>query len=174
MRNSFRFLVPVLTLALVVRPGVTAVQAADGPDVPPIVVEGNASCTDLGCDNGYGSLQTPPGLHVPGTSSTVTISSDGTYFDWTSTLGMDAVIVKGGNNSNVYTYDPESYGDDGLSAPTDLNNGKPFGISHIEFCYDFEPTVTKNAQASYDADPHLGYHEVGGSGIAEWFRRRHP
>jgi hypothetical protein len=75
----------------------------------------------------------------------VTITSDGTYFDWSSTLGIDAVIVKGGPNANAYVYDPpeESFGDSNCSSPINPNTGQPFGLSHIEFCYDYELDVAR-------------------------------
>ena len=56
--------------------------------------------------------------------------------DWTSNIGVDAVIVKGGNNANVYTYDPpaEETSDTGLLTPDSS------AISHVSFCYD-EPVI---------------------------------
>jgi hypothetical protein len=50
-------------------------------------------------------------------------------FDWTSTLGIDAVLVGGANQTNVYHYD-EALGDTGLTTPTGQ------AISHIIFCFD--------------------------------------
>jgi hypothetical protein len=72
---------------------------------------------------------------------------DGKTFDWAFTsLGnetndMGLVIVKGGPASAVYTYDFTANpsfddGDTGLSAPMNPNNGKDYGISHIQFCFD--------------------------------------
>lgn len=76
---------------------------------------------------------------------------DGTYFNWTSTIGMDAVIAKGGPNANVYVYDPpaESFGDTGLVSPTNPSNDKPYGLSHIEFCFDYELQVSKTAVTTF-------------------------
>jgi hypothetical protein len=68
--------------------------------------------------------------------------------DWTSTFGVDAVIFKGGPNANVYRYPPaESKGDSHLSAP--LNVTAPYGLSHVEFCYDYELEVSKTAVTSF-------------------------
>ena len=53
--------------------------------------------------------------------------------DWTSNIGVDAVIVKGGPNANVYLY-AEEFFDTGLVTPP------TFGISHVSFCYD-EPVI---------------------------------
>ena len=78
------------------------------------------------------------GFHTDGTLA-VTISNltEGT-FDWSSNIGVDAVIVKGGAaGSNLYVYDPpsEETADTGLGVPDSENNS----ISHISFCYDPEP-----------------------------------
>ncbi|MGD8794374.1 MAG: hypothetical protein PVF47_17625, partial [Anaerolineae bacterium] len=97
--------------------------------------------------------------------NTVTVSSDGTFATWSSTLSMDAVFIKGGNEGgNLYVYDPESTGpDSGLATPSEQ------GISHIEFCYDYELSASKTANAEYtrtytweifksvDPDAHTGF-----------------
>jgi hypothetical protein len=76
--------------------------------------------------------------------NTVSIRSlDGISFDWLASLGIDAVIVKGGPNSNAYIYIPAVYGDDGLTTPAGLE------ISHVEFCYNYELTAEKTANAEY-------------------------
>jgi hypothetical protein len=135
--------------------------AAGASSVDPVFVPGNPSCTDLGYDFGYKPQPEPPpsGTYYFGDASTVpphtptgdsvTITSDGTFFDWTSTLSLDAVIVKGGPNANVYMYDPEATSDTGLSSPINPNNNQPFAISHIEFCYDFEVDVAKTAETTF-------------------------
>jgi hypothetical protein len=51
-------------------------------------------------------------------------------FDWSSTLPIDAVIVKGGKGANVFKYDPAATGDTNLYAPSNK------GISHVTFCWD--------------------------------------
>lgn len=77
----------------------------------------------------------------------LTVSNyDGERFDWAFTssgihaFDMALVIVKGGPASAVYTYDFDSIefddSDSGLTAPTNPKNGKDYGISHIQFCYD--------------------------------------
>ena len=101
--------------------------------VTPQVVAGNPTCG--------GNKFDPPnnGTHnVPGFGSITVSNANGSTFDWSSTFGIDSVIVKGGPNSNVYTYDPpaESFGDTGLHAPVNPSNGQFFGLSHIEFCFD--------------------------------------
>jgi hypothetical protein len=132
----------------------------DGPDVTPEVVSGNPTCTDLGYDYGFKPQPEPPptGSYTEG-PLTVNINSDGTYFSWTSNIGVDAVIVKGGNlGANSFVYDPpaESKGDDGLYSP-DTASGEPAAISHIEFCYDVENNlmplkVEKTAEGTFDRE----------------------
>ena len=74
-------------------------------------------------------------------------------FDWTSNIGVDAVVVKGGEaGSHLYRYDPptESTGDTGLGVPDPANNG----ISHIVFCYDLpDPTPTPTPTPSPTPTP---------------------
>ena len=65
-------------------------------------------------------------------------NSDGEVFDWESNIGVDAVVVKGGNRgSNVYFYSPEHTSDERLRSP-DNSQGKTPAISHISACYDTE------------------------------------
>jgi len=99
--------------------------------------------------------QVADGEYTDGTL-TVTLSNvTGTEFDWSSNIGVDAVIIKTGQaGGNLYHYDPpaESTGDDGLVSP----DGNGNGISHINFCYDVEqsqdqdPTVSVGQECRMD------------------------
>jgi LPXTG-motif cell wall-anchored protein len=112
--------------------------------VSPTEVPGNAPCPE-----GLNELKVEPvedGTFADDNGPlTVMIdvrdTADGQVFDWTSNIGVDVVIVKGGNASNVYTYDPESTGDTGLHAPVNPSGGFA-GLSHISFCYDVEQETT--------------------------------
>jgi hypothetical protein len=145
----------LLTMMLAFAAGVSAASADGEPisdnGVEPVFVAGNPSCTSLGYAFGF-KVDPPNGgtYNIDGVN-TVTVTTDGTYFDWSSTLGMDAVLAKGGPNANSYVYDPpaESFGDGGLASPINPSNGEPFGLSHIEFCYDYELTASKTANATY-------------------------
>jgi len=67
----------------------------------------------------------------------VTVSEDGIYVSFIYTSDnycVGAVIVKGGNESNVYTYDPAVKYDEYLRAP-DNPNGLPAGLSNLTFCF---------------------------------------
>ena len=120
------------------------VLPATATHVNPTLVPGNASCPA-----GTTELKVEPVTDGTFSDGTLTVTIDvrdtagGQVFDWTSNIGVDAVIAKGGPNSNVYTYSPESIGDTGLHAPANAS-GKFAGLSHISFCYDVEvpPTTT--------------------------------
>ena len=134
-------------------------------------VDGNPSCADLNADSFFDNINSDFGFKIEGQgaddytgtfqltstdgnltggapedpeNSVTLTSADGVSFDWTSTLGMDAVIVKGGPDANAYVYVPEVFGDEGLTTP----DGQE--ISHVEFCYDYELDVTKTAFGTYD------------------------
>ena len=105
-------------------------------------VTGNPSCKSLGYEFGFKVEPVVNGtFNVPG-FGTITISaSDGQFFNWSSTFGIDAVIVKGGTKANIFTYSPEAQSGSGLHAP-DNASGQPAGLSHIEFCFDEDETTT--------------------------------
>ncbi|HEX2622190.1 MAG TPA: hypothetical protein VHL11_18660 [Phototrophicaceae bacterium] len=118
--------------------------------VPPVVVAGNPKCADL--FPGTTELKIDPpvgGIASDGTLTVNVINLTDTTFDFTANIGVDAVIVKGGPNSNVYTYIPETLGDTGMITATNPNNDKPYSISHISFCYDVEAvTATSTPTAT--------------------------
>jgi uncharacterized repeat protein (TIGR01451 family) len=115
--------------------------------VAPVFFNDNPGCDDLG-DPDLTSLTKFEGNPVISDSKDgVTITVDDPLFDWMSQVGIDAVIVKGGDNANVYFYDEET-SDTDLHAPINPNNNKPFGLSHIEFCIDEDEAnlnITKTA-----------------------------
>jgi uncharacterized repeat protein (TIGR01451 family) len=74
---------------------------------------------------------------------------------------MAAVVMKGGNNAMVYYYDAAGTGvddsDSGLTTPVNPENGKPYGISHVDFCLDPKDDVgvddlqvTKTTQTAWE------------------------
>jgi hypothetical protein len=123
--------------------GLFTVLPASAEHVNPTTVPGNASCPA-----GTTTLKVEPVADGTFTDGTLTVTIDvrttagGQVFDWTSNIGVDQVIAKGGNASNLYTYDPESTADTGLHAPANRSGGFA-GLSHISFCYDAgEPPTT--------------------------------
>ncbi len=134
---------------------INTIQAAS---VTPTFVGGNPTCQDLGYTYGFKptapSEANPSGTHtLLGGADTITITVTGTSIDWTSTLGMDAVIVKAGDGANVYRYDPpaESFGDTNLITPLN-NGGQQANLSHLVFCYDYEVGVNKTANTTFARD----------------------
>ena len=103
--------------------------AAQATHVSPTYVAGNPSCADLGLDTitKFEPVRTE-------TDSGIAMTKSGDTISFTSTVAVDAVIVKGGPNANVYSYAFDTFADSGLSAPD--NGGKPYGLSHVEFCTD--------------------------------------
>jgi hypothetical protein len=124
--------------------GLFTVLPASATHVAPTTQPGNVSCPA-----GLTELKVEPVVDGSFDDGTLFVTIDvrdtaaGQVFDWTSNIGVDVVIVKGGNASNVYTYVTESLGDTGLHAPAN-RSGSFAGLSHISFCYDVgeEPTTT--------------------------------
>jgi len=89
---------------------------------------------------------------VYGTFPTADPHGGESYVNFTATKGVDAVIVKGGQPGNAFVYTPESKDDTLLHPPINPNNGKYFGISHVDVCYDIELEVSKTATTSFKRD----------------------
>lgn len=102
---------------------------------------GNATCS-----SGTALLKLDPvtnGTHTLSDGSKVIISNyNGTTFDWAihadSLHDIDAsvVLVKGGPATMAYFYGTLEDYDTRLTAPINPNNGRPYGISHVSFCFD--------------------------------------
>lgn len=149
MKNWMKWMIPAAGLLIAgcgtepTDEGETRSSELDGT-----LVDGNPSCADLGYDHEF-KIDDTDGRFLFDGYNTVDVTYDGTLVDWTSTLAMDAVIVKGGPAAMVYEYDPEAYSDTGLATPDNPNNDGRYGISHVSFCYDYELTVNKTAETSY-------------------------
>ncbi|MDG0867972.1 hypothetical protein GKO46_12955 [SAR202 cluster bacterium JH702] len=81
---------------------------------------------------------------------------DGILYSWSSAVGIDAVVIKGGVEAYAYTYDPEATfggsapdadGPGVMTAP--LIDGTQKGISHISFCYDRDVEVKKTVKTDW-------------------------
>ncbi len=143
-----RLLFMALALALVLVVGITGAVSAAA--VTPVLVDpwssGNAESEAAQVGTYMYSYKIDPaanGTYVAefddGHINYITISnSDGTYFDWSATCPIGAVIVKAGRTANVFYYDPQAYSDTGLCGPTNLKNGQPYGLGHITFCWNPE------------------------------------
>src|SRR5215212_7054624 len=133
----------------------TQAGAASGDNITPTLITGNPDCSSI-AGGPYRELKID-GVEGPfdGTYNdgllTVNISnSTSQYLDWSSNIGVDAVIVKGGPAGDAYVYDPpkEDTSDTDLHPPVDPNNRDYYGISHVSFCYDLELQVSKTANTS--------------------------
>ena len=126
---------------------VLAGSFAEAASVDPILIQGNATCTQLIA--GTQELKVEPVADGTFTDGTLTVTIDvyntaqGPVFDFTANMGVDGVFVKGGPNGNLYLYNPEVIADTILHAPINPANDMYFGLSHISFCYGVElPTNT--------------------------------
>jgi hypothetical protein len=155
-------------------------EPSTGLGIDPMFITGNPTCSgpgspagiSLGYANGFKPQNPPPGsgdfnsgeltVNFPGDpDNQLDLEIVGKFLDWESTLGIDAVIVKGGPNADAFVYQTnlgegtEAFADTGLHAPVDAKNPNTttdddyFDISHVEFCYDYEVEVEKTADTSY-------------------------
>jgi hypothetical protein len=83
----------------------------------------------------------------------LTVNTDGTYVSFTSTFFIGAVIVKGGNDANVYVYDPARLHDSGLASPINAS-GNPAGLSNITFCWNPPDEEPQWCSPGYWRQPH--------------------
>lgn len=118
-------------------------------DVVPDLIEqfqpGDAyyECSTYGCGGDYAykfdnwDPATVNGARNVDGGNVITISNaTRSTFDWSSEYPVCAVIVKASTRAYVFQYPGGSYGDTGLYSPLNPNNGNPFDISHVTFCYD--------------------------------------
>lgn len=124
MFKSARILLGAALLSLLALLGAVSSAAADGHRT----VEsgsGNPSCE--------GGLKIEP--VTSGTHGPVTIAVNGSTFGFTTDGSLvTTVIVKGGPGFNLYSYpSPGVTSDTDPSAPTNPNNGRPYGLSHLCF-----------------------------------------
>ena len=125
-----------------------ASSLAGAAKVAPVVISGNPNCADVpNASPSWKELKDVP--PTPGTYSdgTLTVTFEfapgsDSVINWSSNIGVDAVIVKGGPNANLYRYDPpaEVTSDEGLVTPDHPRPGQQPGLSHLNFCYDVDPT----------------------------------
>lgn len=145
--------ISLLLLPLVILAHATVLAAAEDPGpasgkgIQPILVEATLDCVDLGYERGFAPQPQPPAAgdyRLPDGVNTVSVSGDGFFVDWRSSLGLDAVIVRGGPNANLFAYGPgrEATSDTSLHAPVNPADLKLYGIDRVEFCYDYDKVST--------------------------------
>jgi hypothetical protein len=139
-----------------------APAGADHVDPVDFAAKDNPSCADVSAAyvNEFKINSAPANQVYPVSAAdsgvqgggTITISNagvvNGVYeFDWASSIGWDAVIVKQGDGATVYTYVTDSTGDTDLHPS--LTNGQPTGgISHVTFCRDNGTTTTTTSSTT--------------------------
>lgn len=98
---------------------------------------GNITCEEVG-NFPFSSGRIDYDGETGGTFGPITWwTDDGIYVNWTSPVPLKiAVIVKGGPNAAVWPYECATSGT-ALSAPINPDNGKPYGLSNITFCYSY-------------------------------------
>jgi hypothetical protein len=108
--------------------------------VDPVFVEGNQNCNAA---TGLVELTRFEPVSS-GSQDGVTITVNGDTFDWSSTVDIAAVFVKGGSDGNLYLYPGGAASDTGLHAPVNASGGFA-GLSHITFCVpDATPPTTED------------------------------
>lgn len=146
--NTLRKLFPALLLAV---GGCFTTEAGDISEEPSSVEATPRAPTCDSLQLGTESLRLAAlkdGTYPIDRHSSVAVSFEDRSFDWEANLGIDAVIVSGGNSALVYHYDPEAFFGEQLHAPLKVI-GPPFGIESIEFCFDYELEVTATASTSF-------------------------
>lgn len=132
----FSFIILAIPLLLV-----SPVKAAS---VEPTKIDGNPVC-----GAGFLSVKFDPpnsGTKYIG-GKAITMTTDGTYVDWTSEIPIDYVLVKGGSAANMYAYSLASTGDTGLHSPENPS-GRPAGVSHVTFCFVPRLLIDKTVETS--------------------------
>lgn len=128
-------------------PGNASSPVSDGGVTPYIIAGsnpgGNRTCAEVGTaffgDPDYyqfASETFEEGDQFGGTAGPITWSTiDETYVAWAGLHGGLAVIVKGGQDANVYVYDGTWQADSGLASPPTGNEQTPT-LSNITFCWN--------------------------------------
>lgn len=140
--------------AVVIATVLLATAAALASAVEPVAFEGTRSCSDYSA-NWFEVPANPPadGQFTDGTLTATVSNFDGTSFDWSSNITLDAVLVADANGGNFYRYEPDASSDAGLGAPGGA------AITGITFCYgpsnipSPSPTVSPTETATPTVSP---------------------
>jgi uncharacterized repeat protein (TIGR01451 family) len=144
---------PILLIALAAGqagiPNVHAAPPVDSPGPPsadgvqPVIADtrsSNDDCLELGFDHGV-SIAGNGQVSSGGLTVTATGYNDPTGFvDWSSTLPIHGVYVKGGpSGGNLFGYPAGDTGDRDLHTPQKAEGGY-YAVSHLAFCWNDVPT----------------------------------
>ena len=103
--------------------------------VEPTHFQGTAACSSF--SDRWAEVKAAPrdGTYSDGTLTATITTFDGTSFDWSSNITLDAVLVSGPDGAgNFYRYEPDQSSDSGMQAPL-MSNGSPASIVDVVFCY---------------------------------------
>lgn len=126
---------------------------------------GNITCDEVSAQTGCTFEMTSGRMDYEdypdgGTVGPITWTTDGVYVNWTSTVPVKvAIIVKGGPNASVYFEGCDECLTSGtnLSAPINPNNGKPYGLSNITFCYSLCEPENGKCETAFARKTYLEY-----------------
>jgi LPXTG-motif cell wall-anchored protein len=83
-----------------------------------------------------------------GTLAVTITKLDDFSFDWSTTTGLRAVIVKASNAANVYLYDPAATSGEGLVSVEKDDQSGYHAISHVSFCVGASSATTTTTTAA--------------------------
>jgi hypothetical protein len=123
-----RLMAVLSTLALFAIVGATSVTA--GVTISE-TIPGNPTCTGTKIDPvGAGSHDLASGGHI--VITLVSTAKGPTFdFDTEGSATVSAIMVKGGPNAILWSFNPAVDSYQGLHSPLNLNNNKWYGLSHI-------------------------------------------
>ena len=100
------------------------------------VVSGNPTCEDLGLGSQLMRIDPPAPGSYTASGAAVSLLTDGTYLDFSSTVAVDAIILKAGDGAMVCTFDESVSTASDLHGPVNANNASPRDLSHVDLCVD--------------------------------------
>ena len=150
LATAFGILAAAVVALVVAVGGTTSGTATAGAEQP-------WTCGDLKLQQAtyvYPLTEGKSYFKVDGVLQAVTLSNvSGKSFDWSSTLGMDAALVKTWFTTNAYTYD-EAHKDNGLAAYKDME------IKFVVFCFDPDKKVVTEEPVDEKCTDRKGCEEV--------------
>lgn len=159
-------------VALLLLSACSAAPESESPPAPASAVAGVSVSEPIpgnpGCPEGLLSFKvdSPQGQSSPLGDGTLSASMtfeptpEGEVLSWSADLGVDVVIVKGGNAALLYTYAPEASRGSGLHSPRNAS-GKYADVSHVTFCYDIEVQLGHVWQTSFERAHHWAISKTG-------------
>ncbi len=100
-------------------------------------VEGHPSCAAAGYPDAIELTIYPAasGTVTHESGLAITVETEGTYFDFSASPGVDAVIASQGTAATIYQYTPPALGDASLSAPISPTQAdRPGALDRVTFC----------------------------------------